>query len=155
MQTSVEYHLNKATVPVIIEYLLHCDDYFIPPLSQRVKIDNYARKMANKAMRFEAWSNDRLIGFVAAYCNDKENRIAFITTVSVLKARMDEGIASNLLEKCIDYANTSGMEKISLEVACNNTAAIKLYEKNGFVMGQLNEQCVAMQLHLNSGEAHE
>lgn len=154
MSKTVEFHLNKATAPVIIEHLLHCDDNFIPPLSQRVLIKDYASKIAKKAMQFEAWSGDRLIGLVAAYCAPN-TRIAFISNVSVLKSRIGEGIASSLLCHCIEYASASGMKQINLEVARDNIAAIKLYEKIGFFTGNLHEQFVAMQLLLNSGENHE
>ena len=155
MKKSVEYHLNKATVPVIVDHLLHCDDDFIPPLSNRVKINDYAIKISSKATRFEAWSGGRLVGFVAAYCNNSDTRMAFITTVSVLKARMGEGIASRMLRQCVDYTNASGMEQIKLVVDCNNRAAIRLYKKIGFVMDELNVQFVTMKLHLNCGEAHD
>lgn len=155
MKQPVEYHLNKATVPMIFEHLLYCDDNFIPPLSQRVKIYDYAIKISSKATRFEAWSDDRLVGFLAAYCNDSKTRIAFITTVSVLKTRMGEGIASRMLKQCIDFASALGMVQINLMVACNNIAAIRLYKKIGFVMSELNTQFVTMNRHLNRGETYD
>ena len=150
----VEYLLNKASELEIAKHLLHCDADFIPPLSNRVDINNYAQKLASKATKFEAWSGGRLVGLVAAYCNDQENRLAYITSVSVLKEWMGQGIAANLLKQCITHAKDAGMQQISLEVASNNQPAMGLYEKNGFVAGQTNTPFVNMNLYLKNGAEH-
>ena len=48
------------------------------------------RKIADKAARFEAWVDGEFVGFVAAYCNDKEKLTAYITSVSVLQRWQDK-----------------------------------------------------------------
>ena len=148
MSELVEYDLNKASEAEIAEHLLCCDADFVPSLSSRVEINDYARKIAGKATRFEAWSGGMLVGLVAAYCNDQEKHIAYITSVSVLREWMGKGIAANLMKQCIEHAETSGMWQISLEVASDNTPAIKLYEKSGFVAGKMNAPFVTMDLYL-------
>ena len=74
-----------------------------------------------------------LVGLVAAYCNDQEKLIAYITSVSVLRNWTGKGIAYKLMNQCIVHAKAIGMRQISLEVASGDTSAIKLYEKIGFV----------------------
>lgn len=155
MSTAVEYLSNKATRAEIAEHLKRCDANFVPPLSGRVEIDAYAQKIAGKTTRFEAWLGDTLIGLVAAYCNDQENRIAYITSVSVLKAWTSKGIATRLVNQCVEYAKVAGMRQVSLEVGSGDTPAIKLYEKSGFVAGNANAPFVRMNLYLSSGKEHE
>jgi len=70
----VEYLSNKASEVEIAEHLSRCEADFVPPLSGRLEINDYAKKIASKAMRFEAWSDGRLVGLVAGYCNDQEKR---------------------------------------------------------------------------------
>ncbi|MDO8310644.1 MAG: GNAT family N-acetyltransferase [Sideroxyarcus sp.] len=152
MSAEVEYLSNKASEAEIAEHLLKSDADFVPPLSGRVEISGYARKIASKAMRFEAWSGGALVGLVAAYCNDQEKRIAYITSVSVLREWTGKGIAAHLMNQCIKHAKACGMRQISLEVAGDNTSAIKLYEKFGFVAGKANAPLVSMNLHLKNGE---
>lgn len=147
----VEYLLNKASELEIAKHLLDCDADFIPPLSNRVDISRYAHKIASRATRFEAWSGSTLVGLIAAYCNDQENRIAYITSVSVMREWVGQGIAADLLKQCITYAKDSGMRQISLEVESNNQPAIGLYEKQGFIMGQTNTPFVNMNLYLKNG----
>ena len=144
----VEYLSNKASEVEIAEHLSRCEADFVPPLSGRLEINDYAKKIASKAMRFEAWSDGRLVGLVAAYCNDQEKRIAYITSVSVLREWMEKGIAAFLMRQCIEYAKTSGMRQIGLEVAEGNTPAIALYEKSGFLAGKTNAPFVSMILNI-------
>lgn len=155
MSTAVQYLSNKASEAQIAEHLSRCDADFVPPLSGRVEIDAYARMIASNAARFEAWLGDTLIGLAAAYCNDQENRIAYITSVSVLKAWTGKGIAARLVDQCVEHAKFSGMRQIILEVASGNTPAIKLYKKSGFVAGKANAPFVSMNLYFPSKEEHE
>lgn len=148
MSENIEFGSNKASEAQIAGHLSHCDADFVPRLSDRVEIAEYAKKIAGKAMRFEAWSGNELVGLVAAYCNDREKRIAYITSVSVLREWTGKGIAASLMQQCIEHAKTSGMRQISLEVAGNNAPAIKLYEKSGFVAGKTNGPFVTMELNL-------
>ena len=141
--------LNEATEDEIAEHLVHCDANFVPPLSSRVKIIDYAKKIAHGATRFEAWSENRMVGLVAAYCSDHETRFAYITSVSVLKEWARKGIAKKLMKQCIDHMQCLGLRRISLEVSSENGAAISLYEKEGFTASSVSESVVVMKLRLN------
>jgi len=152
MSAPVEYLLNRASGAEIAEHLLRCDADFVPTLSERVEIPDYAKKIVNKATRFEAWSNGSLIGLVAAYCNDQETHIAHITSVSVLKAWTGQGIGANLIDQCVTQAKAVGMQQIGLEVAAANVAAIRLYEKSGFEVGTADKPLVPMTLDLKGEE---
>jgi GNAT superfamily N-acetyltransferase/SAM-dependent methyltransferase len=147
MKDTVEFCLNKAAEAAIANHLLDCDVDFIPPLSERVEIYSYAHKIAGNAMRFEAWACGMLVGLVAAYCNDRECRVAHITNVSVLRRWQGERIASRLLEQCIRHVKEHGFEYVELEVDVENAGAIALYEKNGFVINTVNGRTALM--HLN------
>ncbi len=150
MSGAVEYLANKATGAEIEEHLRCCDTDFVPALSDRVVIPDYAQKIASKATRFEAWSNGTLIGLVAAYCNDLKTRIAHITSVSVMKGWTGKGIAAKLMSQCIEHAKAAGMRQVGLEVAADNVPAIKLYEKSGFAAGMLDEPFISMKLNLKA-----
>lgn len=152
MTESIEYAMNRASAAQISDHLLRCDAYFLPPLSRRVALRDYAQKLALNATRFEAWSSDTLVGIVAVYCNDHETKAAFITNVSVLHEWTGKGIATQLTDQCIAYVAAAGMDVISLEVASENGPAIKLYEKCGFVLDRTGAPFVTMKLCLKRGE---
>jgi ribosomal protein S18 acetylase RimI-like enzyme len=133
MTAPVEFLIDRASTAQIADHLRRCDAEFAPPLSARVAIADYAGKIASRATRFEAWSGDTLVGMAAAYCNDRQGRIAYLTSVSVLRAWTGRGIAARLLRRCLEHAKGAGMRRISLEVARSNAPAVALYEQSGFV----------------------
>lgn len=152
MSGGIEYRMNHASVDAIHAHLSRCDADFVPRLSTRVELNGYAKKIAASATRFEAWSGDELVGLAAVYCNDLEQRIGYITSVSVLAASAGKGIATRLTSQCVEHARRSGMRQVSLEVASDNLPALKLYEKLGFRSGGLVTSTISMYLNLSIAE---
>lgn len=148
MNGSPEFNLNKADTTQLAAHLRACDAVFTPQLSDRVNVDDYASKIANRAQRFEAWINCDLVGLIAAYCNNLERRTAFITSVSVLPIWQGRGIASRLMAFCISYMQNLGFKRIELEVEDSNAAAVTLYMKHGFTKNSSNSQAKNMILDL-------
>jgi ribosomal protein S18 acetylase RimI-like enzyme len=140
------YKVHVATSNEIYLHLKECSDNFTPHLSDRVNIREYSQKIFDKTLTFEAWSNDVLIGLVAAYFNDIKNKTGFISNVSVLKEFMGIGISSRLMNSVIEYARQQNFNELKLEVHCNNFAAINLYEKLGFHCIKKNEDIITMAL---------
>lgn len=149
MSRSIKFSLNQASEVAIAKHLSSCDVDFVPPLSGRVEIGNYAHKIAENALRFEAWDGGELVGLVAAYCNDSERRSAYITTVSVHRRWQGRGIALCLLEQCLGRAKELGFERLELEVDSGNASATKLYEKTGFIVNHVAGHTTTM--HINFG----
>lgn len=137
MNPAIQFSHNQASQQAIAAHLQQCDAVFMPALSSRLNIDDYASKIIRHAQRFEASAAHELAGLVAMYCNnacdDAQHRRAFITNVSVLPTWQQQGIALALLRQALDYAHSRGCLLVELEVNANNTAAIALYEKIGFV----------------------
>jgi ribosomal protein S18 acetylase RimI-like enzyme len=150
MSGEINFYLNKASEGEILNHLWSCDADFMPPLSIRVEMSDYTHKIAKKATRFEAWV-DELVGMLAVYCNDSEHRIAYITNVSVLPPWKNKGIASGLLERCIEHVKERGFEQIELEVDEKNTGAIQLYKNHGFMVNRTSGSTMMMHLHTGKG----
>ncbi len=148
MNAPIEHRSNVATAAQIAAHLTRCDADFVPPLSGRVRIDDYAEKMATKAARFEAWAGGELVGLVSMYCDKGSLSPAFITNVSVLREWSGRGIASGLLKRCIAYARSLGAVRVVLEVASANAGAIRFYERCGFVGSGSGAPFVKMDLNL-------
>lgn len=60
------------------------------------------------------------------------SRTARIYSLAVLPQDHCQGVAKKLLQRCEDYALDAGCERIILEVRKDNTAAIRLYEHQGY-----------------------
>lgn len=116
----------------IEKHLIECDLRFSPPLSSRVDLSKYAKKLAGLSDRFEAWDSDRLVGLVAAYIRNSNQNEGFITSVSVCKECEGLGIGSYLMQRCLVLASAYGLTKLSLEVAQLDVRAFEFYLKLGF-----------------------
>lgn len=145
---SVEWHVNAADAGLIAAHLRACDDTFVPTLSSRVDIEEYAQKLTARSERFEAWSNGVLVGLLAVYCNDLDGRIAYITSVSVMPDSRGHGIASRLIALCVGKVAALGHMAIELEVGTRNEAAARLYEKHGFLSVRASAQTTILRLAL-------
>jgi ribosomal protein S18 acetylase RimI-like enzyme len=142
------YRMNAASAAEIAVHLESCDARFVPALSTRVDIAAYSQKIVDRAVRFEAWADDVLIGLVAVYVNDPSRAIAFITSVSVSDGWTGFGIGTRLIRECVGYLKQQGFQKISLEVAQEQRSAIRLYEKHGFSRGEMRGAVLNMHLDL-------
>lgn len=131
----MDYHFtqNKSTQKDILEHLKDCDKDFVPPLSNRVNLSDYAAKLVQKAERFEAWSMDKLVALVAVYANNLTERTAFITNVSVIPAHTGKGLAGKLLRSSFIQLKALTFRKVLLEVSPSNEKAMNLYKKTGFL----------------------
>lgn len=140
--------MNTASAAQIAAHLQSCDARFVPVLSTRVDIGAYSQKIVDRAVRFEAWVDDALIGLVAVYANDPTRRTAFITSVSVSDVWSGFGIGTRLMQDCVGYAQQQGFREISLEVAHEQRSAVRLYEKHGFTRGEMRGAVLSMHLDL-------
>jgi ribosomal protein S18 acetylase RimI-like enzyme len=150
MTDSVELRANKAAATEIATHLARTDDAFLPRLSERVDIGEYAAKIADNAERFEAWANGSLVGLVAAYFNEADARAAYITSVSVIAEYRNQGLAARLLVECVEYAKRELYMGISLDVDRENQRAIALYEALGFSV--VNVTGRTFRMHLDTRE---
>lgn len=123
----------------IKDHLMACSKYFIPSLETTVSIDIYSDKIYHHATKFEAWEKDKLVGLVACYFNNLQDRTGFITNVSVLKTYTGRGLAKQLIIMCLNYGLKNQFNAISLEVNKLNLPAINLYMSLGFEVRQNSE----------------
>jgi ribosomal protein S18 acetylase RimI-like enzyme len=127
------YSINTVGQQEIMRHLVACDATFYPRLSDRVDLADYARKLAQNAARFEAWSDGRLIGLVAVYCNAADRGTAFVSNVSVDPGHTGQGIARLLMQTCIAHIRGLAFARLSLEVDPAALPAVRLYDALGFV----------------------
>jgi len=128
----INFMVNCSTASDITAHLLRADSYFEPPLSSRVDIHDYSKKLNDKAVRFEAWISADLVGLVAIYCNQFKDSKAFVSSVSVLPESQGQGIASHLMRQCINHLEIGGFYHLGLEVDKRNLSALSLYRRLGF-----------------------
>lgn len=142
MREGLHYRDNTASAPQIVRHLAACDAAYVPTLSSRVALPEYATKLASHAMRVEAWEADNLAGLAAFYCNRPP--LAFLSNLSVLPDYRRRGIAAYLLKQCMIRAAREGCASLWLTLGQGNGPALTLYRQHGFVITEENDGIITM-----------
>lgn len=74
---------------------------------------------------------DRII-HLKEFFEKKVPESLYLHALAVLPSARNKGIASNLLNRVIEKAQSLKLHRISLDVWCDNTNALHLYKKKGF-----------------------
>ena len=149
------YKTRTASYEEIHRLLEECDTNFIPPLSSRVDLLAYARKIFENAISFEAWDANVLVGMVNTYLSDASTRTGFITNVSVLREHRGKGIAFILLQMCLDHPRRIGFSRVRLETSLQNAPAIRLYSRAGFRTVEVSGGNLLMECEITGKETEE
>jgi len=122
---------NTQSAQQIKKHLIKVNERFFPPLNTYINLEEYAQKLFDKAINFEALDGSVLIGLVAGYHNIEEN-LFFISNVSVDPDFQGKGIARNLFGSLYAYCYKNNIYQLKLEVFKQNKPAINLYQNLGF-----------------------
>ena len=118
--------------------------YYAPPLSTRVDIREFTKKISKNAEIISVIINSEIAGLAAIYCNDLVEKEAYITTVIVDEKYRGNKIGDALINATINIASEKEMKSIKLEVYKSNLVAINLYQKLGFIQYDITQTSVYM-----------
>lgn len=131
----------------IQELLKNIDNDFIPSLSSKINIEEYSKKIFNKATIFSTNKKGELIAFIAFYCNE-ELKVAYCTMIAVRKNEQNSGIGTNLIKSSIDYLKKKNFNSLTLEIYKTNIKAIDFYKKLGFKIEDENQNSIFAKFYL-------
>lgn len=126
----------------ILDFLTDVDDVIIPKLSERVHLEEYAKKLACKAETLFARYENNDIGACSIYCNTE---IAYISSIAVKKAFASMHIGSEIILNAKKKSCFCGCKCIRLDVFKENDNAIRFYKKNGFYKLAESEDWLTME----------
>lgn len=145
----LNYSRSKSSAEQIQRHLVECDAFFVPPLSSKVEMKLYSQKLAMHAVNFEAWNDEKLIGLVSVYLNDSQKKMAFISNVSIISTFAHKGIATRLLNECVQFTKDLQFGAVGLEVSLRNGRALSLYIKLGFKEIKQVDGIINLELKIN------
>jgi len=77
--------------------------------------------------------DEKLIGTIAVRTIDKDNKVAEMKRLYVLKDYQGRGFGRQLFETALAYAKENGYEKVCLDTRKDREASLHLIHKYGFV----------------------
>lgn len=143
---------------VIFTILKEFDDVFTPSLSSMVgDIGAYADKLAEKAYFFVAKRKDEVVGFMAGYEgeeNEKAEKEAYISLLGI-KTKYQKTLSNGIIiGKLFQFSKEEGIKrgikKVRIEVRNDNIHAIELYKKVGLkISSKASENSVYMSMEFS------
>lgn len=128
---SLQYSKNNSSDKDIRNHLERCDELFKPFLSSYINLEEYSKKLLERAVRYEIFDNANLVGLVAVY---HSSNIGYISNFSLEQQFLGKDLSSQLMKLCIDDSKKQKLITIRLEVFKENLRAIKFYFKHGFTI---------------------
>lgn len=147
-QTTEVRRLADLTVPEVAAFLKAIDQDFIPPLSTRIKLEDYAAKLVDKAVLVGAKWHGRLVGLVAFYCNDLATRRAYVTCLGVAAEARGRGLGVTLIRQAMAVSHAAGMEVMDLQIDGDRPSLLAFYQRFGFRIMETHTRYGGFPAHL-------
>ena len=140
---------NRIKQEKLKEFLQIVDNHFPVPLSAKVDLDDYARKLINRAdLIAELSDTGEIQALVAGYVRHVENNMAYIAIVATISEMRGQGKAKLVVQKFLDYCREQNRKGVHLYAVASNTNAVRLYERLGFERYCLENEQRPDDLHL-------
>lgn len=134
-------NIKKVSVNQLEDALIVFDQYMVfykqPSAPDKYRPYLHERLSNNEATVFVAYNSDNQpIGFVLNYHSFSSvslGKILVLNDLFVIPSYRKQGVAKNLIERCIALAKEVGAIRVDLATAIDNVSAQVLYEKIGFI----------------------
>ena len=127
---SLSYTYGKLPLEEVRTFLLETDNEFPTPLSVRVDIDAYAKKLSEFSEFSLCWDGESIVGMISCYTNRPP--LGYMTHVCVKKQYQAQKVFSKLFQQLRDNAKERGILSFQMEVDVANSNARHIYEHYGF-----------------------
>lgn len=132
MNIDVNCILNYSDVKFLLDKF---GNLFVPVLSSEVDIDEYSKKLSEKA-KFTIARNpetNEIVGFISFYEN-LENHSYFFSLMAILPDYQHSGLGHIMMNRMKAELDGKRIKKIVFEVHKNNTKALSFHLRNGYVV---------------------
>lgn len=129
----MKYLFSKLSFEQVYKFLCETDKVFATPLSSKVNIDDYAKKLSDFS-HFVYCTNDddHIIGMISCYINNPP--VGYISNVCVKSEYQNKGVFSLMFSTLVDSLKKLQINILKLEVDDNNSIAQDVYSRKGFVV---------------------
>ena len=127
---SLLYTYGRLSFEKVRAFLLETDDEFPTPLSARVDINSYAKKLSEFSEFSLCQDGESIVGMISCYTNRPP--LGYMTHACVKKQYQARKVFSKLFQQLRDNAKERGILRFQLEVDADNSHARRIYEHYGF-----------------------
>ena len=129
-------------------FLERVDHDFSVPLSDKQDLSEYTRKLLEKATLCCEIRDGEILSMVAGYTDRVLENRAYIAIVATLPQARGQQLASRLIERFILICQQKALSAVHLYTTPDNTAALRMYHRLGFVDWHLPDEPRPQDTHL-------
>lgn len=115
-----------------------------------IVLDDYLKKLSEKAEVLAHSDASKCNAFVAYYCNDPLKKLAFITLVLVSQNARGTGLGRILMDSVLQIMKRRRFKSCQLEVEKDNSLALELYRSLGFFIHSERDDKYVLEVDLMS-----
>ena len=123
-----------------IDLIVQCENEYFHNFTTKNKVED---DLSNPLIHYYILVKEVVLGYINLWIDEDK---AQINSLVILLEQRKKDYGSKLLEFTINKLNEIGIRDLTLEVRPSNTAALKLYEKEGF------KQVSVRKNYYNNGE---
>lgn len=128
----IKFEIKELSVLEISDFFkAHDNDYF-EKLSDRVNINEYSEKLLESSIQFTLWDNVNLIGLSPCYFNNVEEKVGYISSLTIKEGFRGRKLGSKLIARISEYAKEHGFNVVMVKIHYLNEMSHQFYKKNGF-----------------------
>ena len=116
----------------IYEFLRKADRLFPIPLSKKQNLDEFAKKLCEKATLCMIKEECDIVALLAGYTDHVKDGLGYISIVATLPSAQGKGYGASLVREFLDIAQEKGLRAVHLYAVKENIPAMRMYEKLGF-----------------------
>ena len=139
---------KHVTEKQIEKFLLEVDKEFPVPLSSKVDLKEFSKKLFEKATVITETKDNKIVSMIAGYTENTENNLAYISILATNKDYRGQGFAGKLLDKFIAVCKQKGLNGVHLYAVRTNENALAVYNKRGFTEYVVENESRPNDLHL-------
>lgn len=124
--------LDKTSSKKIECFIKELDNHFVPPLSSRVNIAQWSRKLNDFAVNIVKMNAHVDIEALISFYSNKGSE-SYITLIAVASSQRGKGLSDDLLKYCIAYCMEIGSTAIKVKTWLSNKRVIGMYHSHGFI----------------------
>lgn len=117
---------------LLLDFLQKEKNEFRIRLEDVIDLQEYVKKIVDKAISYVYYDNNKIIGLLIMYANDKKDNISHISFLCVDRDYRGKHMATKLVGKAIETAKNNKMKYVELYTHIDNIIPQKIYEKLGF-----------------------
>ena len=133
---------------MVKEFLATVDKDFPVPISEKVDISDFSRKLCEKATIVTEIKENKIVAMAAGYTENTENQLAYVSILGTIKEYRGQGLANKLLSEFINISKQKGLKGVHLYTAQTNECALSVYSKHGFTEYIVENEIRPDDLHL-------